>query len=382
VAQILVAEETLDPAFVPPRLVRRETELAHVAGRYRTALSKGLTYHQLITGGIGSGKTALARKVAQEVVHRSPLGGRPVLTHYVNCWRRSTDRLVLLELLRSVGVYLPDKGYGVPDMLDTLEQGLRKTPAHRIVLLDEVGALVRQETRLIYLLTRSGEVGLGSISLMMISPEDVLPHLDAASRSSFGATHRLVLPKYEALDLEEILAYRASLALRNGAVSDEVIGQIAALAAPQGDARFALELLQGSARYAEESGASEIGPEHVRAAKGSMMPTLSESKLEGLSETDLLVLLALSRTLRGPRARTPTGRVRQGYAAAAEEYGRVPVSRVTFWRTVRSLELEGVIQVEPASSGRPSRLGMDEVPAEVLTSFLEERLTPRRRRKS
>lgn len=381
-APVLLAEETLDPTFVPPQLVRRESELALVVGRFRSAFSKGLTYHQFITGGIGSGKTALARKVAQELARASPLGKRPVIPHYVNCWRRSNDRLVLLELLRSVGVYLPDKGYGVPDMLDTLEQGLRKNPAHRLVLLDEVGALVRQETRLIYLLTRSGEVGLGSISLLMVSPEDVLPHLDAASRSSFGATHRLSLPKYGRDDLEEILGYRARLALRAGSWSTEVLSQIAALAAPLGDARFALELLQGAARLAEDAGASEIAPEHVRTANGSMMPTLSEGKLSGLAENDLLVLLALSRTLRGPRTRTPTGRVRQVYATVAEEYGRDPVSRITFWRTVRSLELEGVIQVDPATPGRSSRLGMDEVPVSVLTQFIEERFTRRKRRKS
>ncbi|MCI4357908.1 MAG: AAA family ATPase [Thermoplasmata archaeon] len=381
-SSILVAEETLDPNFVPPRLVRRDAELALIVGRYRSALSKGLTYHQFLTGGIGSGKTALARKVAQELARIGPLNRRPILTHYVNCWRRSNDRLVLLELLRAVGVYLPDKGYGVPDMLDTLEQGLRKTPAHRIVLLDEVGALVRQETRLIYLLTRSGEVGLGSISLLMVSPEDVLPYLDAASRSSFGSTHRLALPRYEAEDLVEILSYRAGLALRPGSYSPDVIEQIASLAAPTGDARFALELLQGAARYAEESGSAEVEPEHVRSSKGSMMPTLSEAKLEALGDADLLILLALSRSLRGPRTRTPTGRVRQSYASVAEEYGRAPVSRVTFWRAVRSLELEGVIQVEPSTPGRPSRLGMDEVPAGLLTTLIEERFSARRRRKS
>ncbi|HEV2165965.1 MAG TPA: AAA family ATPase [Thermoplasmata archaeon] len=381
VTPILVAEETLDPTFVPGRLVRRDAEEALVLGRYKGAFAKGLTYHQFLTGGIGSGKTALARKVSQDLARSGPISRRPVLVHYVNCWRRSTDRLVLLELLRAVGVYLPDKGYGAPDMLDLLEQGLRKTPAHRLVILDEVGALVRQETRLIYLLTRSGEVGLGSISLFMVAPEDVLPYLDAASRSSFGSTHRLVLPKYGARDLEKVLAYRAGLALKPGSYSPEVLEQIAALAAPQGDARFALELLQGAARSAEDEGASEISPEHVRAAKGSMMPTLNETKLEALSETDLLLLLALSRTLHGPRTRTPTGRVRQAYAAVAEEVGRKPVSRATFWRTVRSLELEGVIQVDPASNGRPSRLGMDEVPAGSLAALLEERVTARRRAK-
>ncbi len=381
-ASIFTAEETLDPAYLPPRLVGREKEFRQVLDRYRSAASKGLPHHLLLTGGIGSGKTAFGRRLAQELARPDGPRGRPVVSHYINCWRRSTDRLVLLELLRSVGVYLPDKGYGVPEMIDILEQGLRKAPAPRLVILDEVGTLVRQETKIVYLLTRSGEVGLGSISLLLIAPEDVLAFLDAASRSSFGVSRHLALPRYAKEDLRGILAYRAGLALRSGSYPDELLDQISALAAPTGDARFALELLQGAARAAEEGSAPEISPEHVRAMQGTLRPSLSEEKLEGLDDTQLLVLLALSRTLRGPRTRTPTGTVRLAYSAVAEEYGREPVSRVTFWRTVRGLEQEGIVQVDPARPGRPGRLGMDELPVAVLRRRLEDRFPSRPSRKT
>ncbi|MCI4349503.1 MAG: AAA family ATPase [Thermoplasmata archaeon] len=368
---ILTAEETLDPSFVPPRLVQRDRELELLGKRFRTSLPKGIPYHHLLTGGVGSGKTALAKRLAQDLSKSARAGGKPVVAHYVNCWRRSSDRTVLLELLRSVGVSLPDRGYGVPEMMDVFEQGLRRNPAHRLLILDEAGALVRQETKLVYLLTRSGEVGLGSISLFLVAPDDILPYLDAASRSSFGVTHRLQLSAYNAEDLRAILSFRAGLALRKGSYSADVLAQIAALAAPTGDARFALELLGGSAHLAEEAGANEIRPEEVRAAKGSIYPTLTESKLEDLGENELLALLAISRTLRGPRARTPTDRVREAYKAAAEEYGRVPVSRVTFWRTLRSLEREGIVQLESTGVGEAARVGMDEVPASYLTTVLE-----------
>lgn len=370
---ILVAEPTLDPTFLPPRLVRRERELELLKGRFRDSIANGVPYHQLVTGGIGSGKTALARRVAEEVARAGPIGGRVVRSHYVNCWRRSSDRTVLLELLRSVGVSLPDRGYSVSEMIDVFEQGLRRSPGPRLLLLDEVSALIRQETKLVYLLTRSGEVGLGSISLVLVASEDILPYLDPASRSSFGVTHRLQLARYGVEALEEILDYRASLALARGSLGPEVRSQIAQVAAGSGDARFMLELLAGAARLAEESGGREILPEHVRAAKGSIAPTLTEAKLADLAETELLVLLALARTLRGPRTRAPTDRVRSAYGAVAEEYGQRAVSRVTFWRTLKSLEREGIVQLEPAPAGAPARVGMDEVPASYLATLLEGR---------
>jgi Cdc6-like AAA superfamily ATPase len=381
VERILVQEESLDPAFVPPRLVRRETELTLLTKRYKDSLAKGLAYHQLLTGGIGSGKTAIAHRLGDELVRAGRVGSLPVLKLYINCWRRSNDRTILLQLLRGVGVSLPDRGYALSEMLDVFEQGIRKSPRHVFVILDEVSALVRQETKLVYLLSRSPEVGLGSISLFLVAPEDVLPYLDAASRSSFGVTHRLQLRPYDAEDLAEIVRFRASLAFRPGSCSDEVAKQVARAAATSGDARFALELLVGAARAAEQAGASEIGPEHVRAAKGSIYPTLTESKLDELGETELLVLLALARSLRGRRAVATTDRVRQAYHAAAEEYGLAAMSRVTFWRTVKALEREGLVQVDaPASKGEGNRLSMDEVPMSYLTTLLEAKASPRARK--
>lgn len=379
--RILRTEETLDPNYAPARLVRRDTELDLLRRRYRDAFGKGVAYHQLLTGGIGSGKTAIAQRLGTDLEKGGKIGGAGVQRVYVNCWRRSNDRTVLHHLLRAVGVSLPDRGYALAEMLDVFEQGIRKSPRHLLVILDEVSSLVRQETKLVYLLTRSPEVSLGSISLFLVAPEDVLPYLDAASRSSFGVTHRLQLKPYNREALAEIVGYRASLALAPGTYPEEVIDQIAGLAAGTGDARFALEILANAARIAEEAGATALEPEHVRAAKGSGYPTLTESKLEELPEASLLILLALARTLRGPKARVTTERLRTAYAGVAEEFGATPVSRVTFWRAVKELEREGIVQVEPTSSGQSSRLGMDEVPASFLETLLHERVARRASRK-
>ncbi|HKS59564.1 MAG TPA: AAA family ATPase [Thermoplasmata archaeon] len=379
---ILEHEETLDPAFLPPRLVHRERELARLLERYRTSLSRGNGYHQLLTGGVGSGKTALATRLGTDLQGLGRLSGTPVHRLYINCWRRANDRSIMLELLRGVGVSLPDRGYGLSEMLDVFEQGIRKEPRHLFIILDEVSAVIRQGTKLVYLLSRSREIRLGSISLFLVAPEDVLPYLDAASRSSFGVTHRLRLEPYSEAQLVDILKFRAQLALRPGSVGPEVLHQIARIATTSGDARFALELLAGAAHTAEEAGRAEVGAEDVRTAKGSLLPTLTESKLDGLTLNQLFALLALSRTLRNPRANATTERVRQTYGALAEEYQEAPVSRVTFWRTVRELEREGLVDLQPGRVGESARLAMDELPASLLVTLLEERIAESRARKT
>ncbi|MCI4335418.1 MAG: AAA family ATPase [Thermoplasmata archaeon] len=373
-SSILLREETLDPSFVPPALPGREKEFAALLQRYRGAVAKGLSHPQLLTGGIGSGKTALARRLGEDLRRISRAGTPPLQTIYINCWRRANDRSILLELLRSVNVSLPDRGYSLTEMLDVFEQGLRRTPGPRLIVLDEVSALVRQGTKLVYFFSRAREIALGSVSLLLIAPEDVLPLLDGASRSSFGLTHRLHLDPYDEAALLQILLARATIALRPGSFSAETLAPLARAAAPRGDARFAMELLANAARAAENDGRNEIGAEDVRQARSSLVPGESELRLDELPPQALLALLAVARTLRGPRSGATTERIRQTYGTLVEEFGATAVSRVTFWRTIRQLEREGLIELEPASVGRPARVTLSDVPVSHLEMLLESRL--------
>ncbi len=380
--RILLREETLDPSFLPPKLPHRQTELGLLTRRYREALGRGTAFHLMVHGKVGTGKTALVRRLASDLERGGRLGELPVRATYINCWRRASDRTVTLDLLRSVGTSLPDRGYSLSEMLDVFEQGVRRAPAHHLVLLDEASALVRQETKLVYLLTRGREVGLGSVSLVLIAAEDLVDYLDPASRSSFGVTHRLRLEPYDRAALADILAARAALALRAGSFDAEAIDQIARVAASSGDARFALELLANAARAAEDAGAATISGEHVRRAKGSILPTVSETHLEELSTNELGVLLALARSLQKGGSAVPSQKLRARHSALLEELGARPMSRTTFWRTLKELERDGLVSLETAGSGESSRVAMDELPAGVLSTLLEERVAAGRGRKT
>jgi len=207
-----------------------------------------------------------------------------------------------------------------------------------------------------------------------VAVEDLFPYLDPASRSSFGVTHRISLPPYDREALVDILESRAELALRPGSVDRNTLDQIARIAAPNGDARFALEVLSGAAHAAEEAGSETVEAEHVRRAKGSLLPTVTETQLESLSTHELGVLLALSRTLKRRGASTTSQKLRTNHTVLLEELGAPPMSRTTFWRTLKELERDGLVVLESGASGESNSVSMDELPASLLTTLLEERV--------
>jgi Cdc6-like AAA superfamily ATPase len=104
------------------------------------------------------------------------------------------------------------------------------------------------------------------------------------------------------------------------------------------------------------------------------MPTVTENQLEALSTNQLGVLLSLSRMLKGRGSSTASQKLRANHTALLEELRASPMSRTTFWRTLKELERDGLVTLETGGSGESSQVAMDELPASFLATLLEERL--------
>ena len=98
------------------------------------------------------------------------------------------------------------------------------------MVLDEVDHMLRRSgDELLYQLLRIDEdqVGTGTLSLMLISQEQVLDVLETAVLSKFGQSNHLRIPPYTVEGLEAIARQRLKWPLVPGTWSDATIRLLA-----------------------------------------------------------------------------------------------------------------------------------------------------------
>ncbi len=353
-------EEKLSPEYVPEKLLYRDEEMKLLKSFFSSLLldEKPFQVRAFISGAVGTGKTSLAKLFGQNIEQEARQLGRKIRYIYVNCRINKSLYMVLRKVVEHLGINLPRRGYSDEEILETLVKFLHDGKIRLILCLDEVESMISEEGGTpIYLLTRSGEdIENGSlISLLLILREpEFLERLDAQTLSGLGLNN-IHLNEYDYIQLFEILRYRASEAFHQNAISDEVLEFIAQAAAERKDARYAIDLLWRSGKYAEAEGSDIVTAEHVRKALASVYPTIRRENLLYLSRDERLVLLASARGLAGNRTAITAAEVFQYYKLVCEEMGAEAKGYTTFWEILQQLQDLGFLRLSIRSEGAKGR---------------------------
>ena len=143
---------------------------------------------------------------------------------------------------------------------------------------------------------------------------------------------------------EDILNYRAQLALRSSAYTPEIIEMIAEITCETLNMRHGIEILLRAGKSADMENVDEISPEHVRIAKASVYPELRSSVLESLQKHELLAALGIARRLKHKNVTaTSVNDAYSNYEVACEEWGEKPLSMSSFRKFIDVLEGLGII---------------------------------------
>ena len=261
---ILKDIKKLELSYIPDKILCRDEEIK----KLRVFVGGGKA---LISGGVGTGKTLLARYIGGDA--------------YINCFMNKTEHRVLEEILRQLNPNFNPVGLPTQKLWNMVEEGKR-------IIIDEIDGMNIDELKhFAYTISRQYEIGKKIDYIAITRNHFILKQLinDDAIWSTFAGNSIVELKPYTWEQIKEIIGSRAKESISSGAYDDEIISLIAdiALNSP-GHMRTAIDLLRNSAMIAESRNSEKITPDDVREANREEWI----SDLESMEKKELLVFMA------------------------------------------------------------------------------------------
>ncbi|MGB9956968.1 Cdc6/Cdc18 family protein [Haloferax prahovense] len=423
-------KEVLRPSYTPHELPHRTDQINQMATILVSALRGETPSNILIYGKTGTGKTASAKFVSQELESTSQKYDVPCEVEYINCEVTDTQYRVLAQLANKFIEKNVERIEAEQERLDGMRtratedpNALEDTPYDSIaeideraaeldddsdemetvpmtgwptdrvyttffdavdykervvvIMLDEIDKLVEKSgDDTLYNLSRmNSELDNSRISIMGISNDlKFTDFLDPRVKSSLGE-EEIVFPPYDANQLRDILQHRADVAFKPGALTDDVIPLCAAFAAQEhGDARRALDLLRTAGELAERGQADTVEEAHVRQAQDKIELDRVVEVVRTLPTQSKIVLFAIILLEKNGVRNINTGEVFNIYKRLCEEIDADVLTQRRVTDLISELDMLGIVNAVVVSKGRYGRtkeislsVPIDETEAVLLT---------------
>jgi cell division control protein 6 len=406
-------KEVLRPSYTPHRLPHREEQINNMATILVTALRGDTPSNILIYGKTGTGKTASAKFVSEELESTSKKFEVPCEVEYINCEVTDTQYRVLaqlankfidkneavveerLEELREAEDRLDDPDEPAPlagtefdsesslrariEELESDLEGFEQVPMtgwptdrvystffdavdyHErvvVIMLDEIDKLVEKSgDDTLYNLSRmNSELDNSRVSIIGISNDlKFTDFLDPRVKSSLGE-EEIVFPPYDATQLRDILQQRADVAFKPETLSEDVIPLCAAFAAQEhGDARRALDLLRTAGELAERDRTDTVEENHVRQAQEKIELDRVVEVVRTLPTQSKLVLYATILLEKNGVHNINTGEVFNIYKRLCGEVDADVLTQRRVTDLISELDMLGIVNAVVVSKGRYGR---------------------------
>lgn len=240
--QIISDARVLTADYLPNKLVHREGERQEIARNLRPLMEDSIPTDMLLHGPPGTGKTAMAKYVVEELEKEVSVN-----TSYVNCFSHKSRFEIFYELLNEK-LKVPRDSTSTEKVIDMFEEKVRKNPT--IIIIDEVDQI--RDDEVLYELSRFQKAGV----IFIANDANTFSHFEDRVRSRISGVNRIRFKSYSKKQLTDILKLRRKHGLRKDSVKVSQLSKIASKAG--GDARVAVNTLRLAARKAESQGLDKI----------------------------------------------------------------------------------------------------------------------------
>jgi cell division control protein 6 len=356
--KIFTNRDALRIDYIPERLPHREEHLRIVAGVLAPFLQGQRGSNLFVYGQTGTGKTAVVRFVLDRLQSRSKEVGSGAQTCYVNCRLVGTEYRVLASLGQALGVDVPFTGLATTEVLSRFKRSLSSGKILLIVALDEIDALVRNYgDALLYQLTRLNESPeYGRVSIIGISNDlRFKERLDPRVLSSLSE-EEVVFKPYTALEIQDILRERSTVAFQRGVVEDSALSLCSAEAAREhGDARRALDLLRVAGEVAEREGSKQVRDIHILMAQKRIETDRVSTVLRSMPLHSKLILCGAYLLSTAKEKGTTTGDIYEVYKELCAQSKTESLTQRRVSGLINELDVLGLLNTHLVNLGRYGR---------------------------
>ncbi len=354
-------KKALQSTYIPGEIDHRDEQINTIANILAPGLKGEKPSNLFVYGKTGTGKTLVAKYVAEQMENIAKEKGIPLQIYYLNCKLKKiadTEYRMIAELARFFGKAVPSTGLPTDEVYNIFFQALDSEEKVIIIIMDEVDQLVKKAgDEIIYNLTRiNSDLKKSQLSIIGISNDLMFANnLDPRVKSSLSE-EEIVFPPYNALQIQDILKKRTDVSFKEESLEEGVIQKCAAYAAREhGDARRALELLRVAGELADRRNQIVVKIEDIDAA---------EDKIERDRITDMVkthpkqfqaTLFSIINLGKDISSNIQTGDVYELYKDVCKKTHLRPLTQRRVSDIIAELDMLGIINTNVISKGRFGR---------------------------
>ena len=361
--RIFKNREALSSTYIPKHFPHREEEIGNIANILKPALSGSRPSNILIYGQTGTGKTAVAKFICDQITAKAKNDDKKIHTAYINCKQTNTTYSILSNIGKAYSKEweeeIPIAGWRIDKVYAEVKQKAKENGGIVILVLDEIDALVTKagDDILYHLTSLNSDLENSKISIIGISNDvKFTSWLDPRVKSRLGE-ESLAFAPYNAPQIEEILYERSKIAFKKNVVEPLVVSYCSSKAAQEhGDVRKALDLLRISAELADREEREIVTARYVNLAQNVMENDQVKNIISTLPIQNKATFASII-VNQGSRknGQQTTGEVYETYSRICNIFKLEILTQRRISNLISELDMQGLIHAKTVSLGRQGR---------------------------